>query len=112
MTNAELVERVARGVLQYTQISMGTKRTSTTAFFPIEDTEFGVMWQAFDPLNDMNDLFMVLDQFDEFQIEYKDGEFMVVLWAAGEGFVSFANTFSLAVLQAALKAKGARNEVF
>lgn len=109
MTNAELVERVAREVLQYTQVSMGTKRTSTTAFFPIEDTEFGVMWQGFDPLNDMNDLFMVLEKFDEYNIDYKDGEFMVALWADGEGFVSFANTLSLAVLQAALKAKGANN---
>ena len=103
MTDVELVEAVAN------TMPFSHKTGSDCWYYSNAVPSGQRLWR---PFTDLNDLFMVLNQFDEFQIEYKDGEFMVVLWAAGEGFVSFANTFSLAVLQAALKAKGARNEVF
>ena len=108
MTNAELVEGVAREVLQHTQVRMGKKRTSTTAFFPIEDTEFGVMRQAFDPLNDMNDLFMVLDKFRYYKITKHIGGVDCILTSyAGETVIAEnCATEADAVLQAALKAKG------
>ena len=95
MTNAELVERVA-STMPFLH------KTGSDRWYYSNTVPSGQrLWL---PFTDANDLFMVLDQFDEYHIDYKDGEFMVVLWAAGEGFVSFANTFSLAVLQAALKA--------
>lgn len=73
MTDSELVEAVARGV-------MGFVSHDGLAWREVNDDSY--LWN---PFHDANDLFMVLNQFDEYHIDYKDGEFMVVLWANGEG---------------------------
>lgn len=111
MTDAELVEAVAREV-------MGCNVTGdwgASGKIICKTPPIGIQ---FDPFSDLNDLFMVLGKADEYQLTYsktmsedRHKKFWCIIWK--DGFpVGTAHNESLprAALEAALTAERGRNE--
>ena len=98
LNDAELVEAVAREVLECNV----TGDWGTSGKIICKTPPIGIQ---FDPFHDMNDLFMVLDNFDEWYIEKSDGQYFCELGADVDN-ASTSDTLPRAVLEAALKAKG------
>lgn len=94
LTDAELVERVAREV------------TGRDAKFLVDAVLLGCEcgYKKWDPLTDANDLQMVLDNFDEWYIEKSDGQYFCELGADVDN-ASTSDTLPRAVLEAALMAR-------
>lgn len=68
LTDAELVEAVAREVLRW-------KTGSGLDLYMQNHPELGILWEdavgkiiRFDPFHDMNDLFMVLEKFEAWEV--------------------------------------------
>ena len=101
MTDAELVEAVAREVLGCSV----TGDWGTSGKIICKTPPIGIQ---FDPFTDMNDLFIVPEKFDSWGI-HKEGtkSYMACLyWNNNEGVsIGYGDTINRAVLEAALMAE-------
>lgn len=98
LTDAELVEAVAREVLQWQVIGWNG---------PLACRDMAGNKVTFDPFYDLNDLFMVLDGDDSYMI-LKDGEtgcYTVTVMMERKNAVATTNTLHRAILEAALMAE-------
>jgi len=100
MTDEELVEAVAREVLFY-KGDIHSKR-------PIFLLHLKEKW-AWMPFSDMNDLQMVKDKFDDYEIRYRKGLYDVCIFHIRGVYGATRITETRAWLEAALAAK--RGEV-
>lgn len=100
MTDAELVEAVAREVLgwddvvHYTLDRRGLVRT--------HPDNIGI---AFNPFTDMNDLQMVKDKFDDYQVRYRKGLYDVCVFNLNGVYGATRDNEARAWLEAALSAE-------
>ena len=102
LTDAELVEAVAREVLGCSV----TGDWGTSGKIICKTPPIGIQ---FDPFHDMNDLTMVLEKFDDWRMENRFDRYMVTIWPDGPNKIPIeaqADTLPRVVLEAALKAKG------
>ena len=104
MTDSELVERVAREVLNLNMV----QRTHDPEVTYIIDGNAIPRGKAFRPFIDMNDLFRMLEKFDGYMIYREAGKFWCRIFVDGLPIVNkMADTMPRAVLEAALEVKGA-----
>ena len=101
MTEAELVEAVAREVLDKEAYTAQGGRV----FWAYTDNDGNKLARIFDPFHDMNDLFTVLEKHDKWEI-VRTAVYTVNIWIA-PGEIKQASSIFLprAVLEAALAAE-------
>ena len=106
MTDAELVEAVAREVLNITNYKVFDRIIQPIVKWENIDT-YPEAWR---PFSDMNDLFMVLEKVERWEIHrYRDGYRVAMVKTIGPNEESWIGNFNCdlprAVLEAALSAE-------
>lgn len=101
MTDTELVEAVAKEILEWENPMI----EGDIAYIALTDNVFNNLWKSFDPFTDLNDLLIVLEKHDKWEI-VRTAVYTVNIWIA-PGEIKQASSIFLprAVLEAALAAE-------
>jgi hypothetical protein len=101
MTDTELVEAVAKEILEWENPMI----EGDIAYIALTDNVFNNLWKSFNPFHNLNDLQLVKNKFERWNIHKDWDGFQVVIEQGNAMYVADADNEIRAWLEAALTAK-------